>query len=227
MASNVQLEAFARPTDPPIRGWLHSPNACQRRCSGSHPWRRSECPSAAVDRVGGNLLCRWHRGPPLRLTFPANEAVRPAWTGRRHPRPSRTEARGHSDERNRSRPDLSRWPLLRRTPSQHALRRTVERSARPGRQRLLLLSYPLHPPRKPEQQRTQHLPDLHTPALFVQRHARSLRLIDELEQALKMIPAKTKLLPIEGAGHDLGFKGKAKHEDLTKTVLAAFQNFVS
>src|SRR6202011_4186606 len=33
---------------------------------------------------------------------------------------------------------------------------------------LLLLSYPLHPPRKPEQQRTQHLPDLRTPALFVQ-----------------------------------------------------------
>ena len=32
---------------------------------------------------------------------------------------------------------------------------------------LLLLSYPLHPPRKPEQQRTQHLPDLHTPTLFV------------------------------------------------------------
>ncbi|HTW32363.1 MAG TPA: alpha/beta fold hydrolase, partial [Candidatus Sulfotelmatobacter sp.] len=32
---------------------------------------------------------------------------------------------------------------------------------------LLLLSYPLHPPRKPEQQRTQHLPDLRTPALFV------------------------------------------------------------
>ena len=40
---------------------------------------------------------------------------------------------------------------------------------------LLLLSYPLHPPRKPEQQRTQHLPDLHTPTLFVQRHARPLR----------------------------------------------------
>ena len=33
---------------------------------------------------------------------------------------------------------------------------------------LLLLSYPLHPPRKPEQQRTQHLPDLRTPTLFVQ-----------------------------------------------------------
>ncbi len=34
-------------------------------------------------------------------------------------------------------------------------------------QRLLLLSYPLHPPRKPEQLRTAHFPNLRTPALFV------------------------------------------------------------
>src|SRR5271168_3574179 len=32
---------------------------------------------------------------------------------------------------------------------------------------LLLLSYPLHPPRKPEQLRTQHFFYLHTPSLFV------------------------------------------------------------
>jgi predicted alpha/beta-hydrolase family hydrolase len=31
---------------------------------------------------------------------------------------------------------------------------------------LLLLSYPLHPPRKPEQLRTQHLPRLQTPAIL-------------------------------------------------------------
>src|SRR5271166_2490604 len=30
---------------------------------------------------------------------------------------------------------------------------------------LLLTSYPLHPPGKPQQQRTQHLPNLHTPTL--------------------------------------------------------------
>jgi len=32
---------------------------------------------------------------------------------------------------------------------------------------LLLLSYPLHPPRKPEQLRVKHLPELRVPALFV------------------------------------------------------------
>ena len=83
-----------------------------------------------------------------------------------------------------------------------------------GCRALLLLSYPLHPPRKPEQQRTQHLPDLRTPALFVSGTRDPFGSIAEIEQALKMIPAKTKLLPVEGAGHDLGFKGKAKQEEL-------------
>ncbi len=82
---------------------------------------------------------------------------------------------------------------------------------------LLLLSYPLHPPRKPEQQRTQHLPDLRTPALFVSGTRDPFGSIAELTQALKMIPAKTKLLAIEGAGHDLGFKGKAKKRELTQS----------
>ena len=92
---------------------------------------------------------------------------------------------------------------------------------------LLLLSYPLHPPRNPSQLRTQHLPKLQTPALFVQGTRDPFGSPEEMEPALSLIPAKNRLLQIEGAGHDLGFKGKAKHEDLTKAVLAAFQNFVS
>jgi predicted alpha/beta-hydrolase family hydrolase len=92
---------------------------------------------------------------------------------------------------------------------------------------LLLLSYPLHPPRKPEQQRTQHLPDLHTPALFVSGTRDPFGSIDELKQALKMIPAKTKLLAIDGAGHDLGFKGKAKREELPKQILSELTELVS
>jgi len=87
---------------------------------------------------------------------------------------------------------------------------------------LLLLSYPLHPPRKPEQQRTQHLPDLHTRTLFVQGTRDPFASIPELQQALKMIPAKTKLLPVEGAGHDLGFKGKATAE-LPQIILSESQ----
>jgi len=92
---------------------------------------------------------------------------------------------------------------------------------------LLLLSYPLHPPRKPEQQRTQHLPDLHTPTLFVQGTRDPFGSIAEIERALKMIPAKTKLMAIEGAGHDLGFKGKARTQDLPQQILSEFRKLIS
>ena len=88
---------------------------------------------------------------------------------------------------------------------------------------LLLLSYPLHPPRRPEQQRTQHLPDLRTPTLFVQGTRDPFGSIQEIERAIKMIPAKTKLLTIEGAGHDLGFKGKK--EELPKQIVSEFSIF--
>jgi predicted alpha/beta-hydrolase family hydrolase len=90
---------------------------------------------------------------------------------------------------------------------------------------LLLLSYPLHPPRKPEQLRVQHLPRLQTPSLFVHGTRDPFGSPEEMESALSLIPAKTRLLRIEGAGHDLAFKGKDRHEELPAFVLAEFQKF--
>jgi predicted alpha/beta-hydrolase family hydrolase len=90
---------------------------------------------------------------------------------------------------------------------------------------LPLLSYPLHPPGKPAQLRTQHLPKLQTPALFVHGTRDAFGAIEEMEAALKLIPAKSGLLRVEGAGHDLGFKGKSRKEGLPSAVLAAFQDF--
>jgi predicted alpha/beta-hydrolase family hydrolase len=88
---------------------------------------------------------------------------------------------------------------------------------------LLLLSYPLHPPGKPQQLRTQHFPQLKTPALFVHGMIDGFGTIAEMESALKLVPAPTRLLAVEKAGHDLGFKGKSRREDLPRQVLAAFQ----
>ena len=90
---------------------------------------------------------------------------------------------------------------------------------------LLLLSYPLHPPGHPEKLRTQHLPNLHVSTLFLQGTRDPFGTIEEIESARKLIPAKTSLLPVEGAGHDLGFKGKAKREELPGVVLARFGEF--
>ncbi len=90
---------------------------------------------------------------------------------------------------------------------------------------LLLLSYPLHPPRKPEQPRTSHFAKLQTPALFVQGARDPFGTIAEIEAAMKLIPGKSELLAIENVGHDLGFKGKLKHEELPGKVLQSFRRF--
>jgi predicted alpha/beta-hydrolase family hydrolase len=90
---------------------------------------------------------------------------------------------------------------------------------------LLLLSYPLHPPGHPEKPRTQHLPKIEAPVMFVHGARDPFGTIDEIESARKLISAKTLLLPVEGEGHDLGFKGKKKREELPPTVVAAFQEF--
>ncbi len=92
---------------------------------------------------------------------------------------------------------------------------------------LLLLSYPLHPPRKPEQLRIQHLPGLRTPSLFVQGTRDPFGSVEEMTKALQLVPAKTELMKVEGAGHDLGFKGKAQAEELPASVLARFEEMFS
>lgn len=89
---------------------------------------------------------------------------------------------------------------------------------------LLLLSYPLHPPGRPEQLRTQHLPQLQIPVLFVHGTNDPFGSIAAIEAARKLIPSNTRLLPVEGAGHDLGFKGKSKREDLPAQVLTQFKS---
>jgi uncharacterized protein len=87
---------------------------------------------------------------------------------------------------------------------------------------LLLLSYPLHPPRKPEQLRIQHLPNLRTPSLFVHGTRDPFGNIEEISKALQLIPAKTELMTVESAGHDLGFKGKERAAALPAIVFARF-----
>ncbi len=92
---------------------------------------------------------------------------------------------------------------------------------------LLLLSYPLHPPGKADRPRTQHLPQINVPVMFVHGTHDPFGTIDEIEDARKLIPAKTLLVPVEGAGHDLGFKGKSKRESLPSLVVGEFKRFFS
>ncbi len=81
---------------------------------------------------------------------------------------------------------------------------------------LLLLSYPLHPPGKPERLRVQHFPRLETPAVFVHGAADPFGSLAELQLAIAMIPAPTRLLAMPNVGHNLG----AGRFDPTEAVAA-------
>jgi predicted alpha/beta-hydrolase family hydrolase len=71
---------------------------------------------------------------------------------------------------------------------------------------LLLLSYPLHPPRKPQELRTAHFPKLETPALFVHGTRDPFGSIEEMRTELAAIPAHHELVEMEGAPHGLSPK---------------------
>ena len=85
---------------------------------------------------------------------------------------------------------------------------------------LLLLSYPLHPPKRPTELRTAHFPKLEMPALFVSGTRHGFGTIEEMTAAVKLIPARTQLVTIEGTGHELMTKKNAA--ELPAVVRSAF-----
>ena len=68
---------------------------------------------------------------------------------------------------------------------------------------LVLISYPLHPPGKPEQLRTAHLPQLRVPCLFIHGTKDPFGTPDELTAATATVPGPVTHLWIEGGRHDL------------------------
>jgi len=68
---------------------------------------------------------------------------------------------------------------------------------------LLLFSYPLHPPGKPDRLRIEHFPRLRVRAVFVQGASDPFGSPAELRSAVSLIPMPTEIIPIPGAGHDL------------------------
>jgi predicted alpha/beta-hydrolase family hydrolase len=66
---------------------------------------------------------------------------------------------------------------------------------------LVALGYPLHPPGKPEQLRTQHLPAITVPMLIVQGERDAFGTPDELRPVLRTLKAKAQLHVVEGGDH--------------------------
>jgi uncharacterized protein len=99
-------------------------------------------------------------------------------------------------------------------------------AAEPGIvERLLLLSYPLHPPRRPGELRTGHFSLLQTPALFVHGTRDGFGTIAEMVAALKLIRARTELLPVPGAGHEL--MTKRNRDQVAQLLVETFQSFAN
>ena len=68
---------------------------------------------------------------------------------------------------------------------------------------LVLVSYPLHPPGKRDRMRTEHLPALDVPCLFVSGTRDAFASRDELEGAAAAIPGPVTHVWIDGGDHGL------------------------
>jgi uncharacterized protein len=88
---------------------------------------------------------------------------------------------------------------------------------------LLLLSYPLHPPQRPAELRTAHFPSLRIPTLFVHGTHDGFGSVDELAAALRLIPARTELQPVAGAGHEL--LNRKNRDQLPGMIVGILQTF--
>jgi uncharacterized protein len=89
--------------------------------------------------------------------------------------------------------------------------------------RLLLLSFPIHPPKRPQELRSKHFPSLQTPALFVHGTRDGFGSPEEMEAALKLISVATKLILVTGAGHEL--MTSRNRQEVIGRVIPAFLSF--
>jgi len=73
---------------------------------------------------------------------------------------------------------------------------------------LVFLGYPLHPPGNPAKLRTEHLPQIKMPMLFVQGTRDSLGSTDEIAPIIKQLKLPAEIYVVEGGDHS--FKAPQK-----------------
>jgi predicted alpha/beta-hydrolase family hydrolase len=79
---------------------------------------------------------------------------------------------------------------------------------------LVCIGYPLHPPKKPDQLRIAHLPQVCVPSLFVSGTRDEFAAPDELRAACALMATAPTLTFIEGGRHDL----KGKDEEVAELI---------
>ena len=86
---------------------------------------------------------------------------------------------------------------------------------------LALVSYPLHPPGRPEQLRVEHFPRLTVPCLFVSGTRDAFATPAELEAASSAIPGPVTHVWIDGGGHGLAKQDRRVAEAVREWVRRA------
>lgn len=213
-------EFFDSTGDAPVRGFLHEPEQADGRAMVLTHGAGADCESRLLVSLAGAFAERGFL--VLRCDLPFR-------TERRHGPPSPGKA-------ERDRRGLQRAAELMREKTAGAIylgghsyggrQATMLAADEPDLVKaLLLLSYPLHPPRRPQQLRTAHFPRLTTPAMFVRGSRDPFASQKEMESALALLRAPHSLLELEGRGHDL--LGTGTGHDTVTQIVEAFRNFIA
>jgi hypothetical protein len=86
---------------------------------------------------------------------------------------------------------------------------------------LLLVSYPLHPPGRPDQLRTAHFPELHVPCVFISGTRDAFASPDELRKHVRAIPGPVTLHFLDGGDHGL----RRNDAEVAELAAKSFQIF--
>ncbi|MFT3715620.1 MAG: alpha/beta fold hydrolase [Gordonia sp. (in: high G+C Gram-positive bacteria)] len=86
---------------------------------------------------------------------------------------------------------------------------------------LLLTSYPLHPPGKPEKQRTEHLPDITTPTVIIHGRSDAFATSDEMAAAARLFAGPVHVVEVDKADHSLK-PGKSDVGELTAAAVEKY-----
>jgi predicted alpha/beta-hydrolase family hydrolase len=205
------------PNEPPVRGFVHGPLDSDKDCLVLTHGAGSNCNSPLLVALSDAFCASgWTvlrcdlafrqlqpHGPPRNSAERDQQGLRAAVASMRRRTSGRVFLGGHSYGGRQA---------------------SMLAADEPGLvDRLLLLSYPLHPPQRPDTLRTGHWARLQVPALFVHGARDGFGSIDEMTAALQLIPAPTQLLPVTAAGHEL--LTKQNRDQLPNIVVEAFRSF--
>jgi len=223
---------FSDQSNPPVRGFLHRPSALPNEVTGGDALvlahgAGSDCQAPLLIAVANNFAAAGFTVLRCDLPYRQKRPHGPPFPGasaedREGLRNAVAALRGLAPDRPFKRVFLGGHSYGGRQATILAASDAALADA------LLLLSYPLHPPRKPDQVRTAQFPKLRTPALFVQGTRDPFGSLEEMESALKLIPATTALFAVDGVGHDLscGKRQRNATPDLPSRILDAFERFL-